>query len=126
RANSSSRRVANEEQVLEVLRPLGFEVTTLEGLSVAQQILLFHRAEAVVAPHGAALSNLVFCQPETRVLEFVAPGWIYPVYNFLGANGDLHFAILVGEGERPLPDNDSQYQDRDIIVNLPELKSMLK
>jgi hypothetical protein len=43
----------------------------LEGMSVADQILLFQRAEFVISPHGAALANLIFCEPGTKVIEFM-------------------------------------------------------
>jgi hypothetical protein len=41
----------------------------LEGASLLDQIELFGRADIVVAQHGAALANLVWCQPKTRVFE---------------------------------------------------------
>ena len=52
---------------------LGASVTTvrLEGLGLGEQIDLFAGARLVVAQHGAALANLVWCSPQTRVLEIV-------------------------------------------------------
>jgi hypothetical protein len=52
---------------------LGASVTTvrLEGLGLGEQIDLFAGARLVVAQHGAALANLVWCSPQTRVLEVV-------------------------------------------------------
>jgi len=41
----------------------------LEDASLLDQIELFGRADIVVAQHGAALANLVWCQPKTRVFE---------------------------------------------------------
>ncbi|MEO0543639.1 MAG: glycosyltransferase family 61 protein [Pseudomonadota bacterium] len=34
---------------------------------------LFKRAKIVMGPHGAGLANIVFCQPETHVVEFITP-----------------------------------------------------
>ena len=52
---------------------LGASVTTvrLEGLGLGEQIDLFAGARLVIAQHGAALANLVWCSPQTRVLEIV-------------------------------------------------------
>jgi hypothetical protein len=41
----------------------------LEEASLFDQIKLFGSADIVVAQHGAALANLVWCQPKTRVFE---------------------------------------------------------
>lgn len=62
RGKARRRRVRNEDAVIALLAPLGFEAFTLEDLSVAEQVRLFAGAEVVVAPHGSSLTNLVFGQ----------------------------------------------------------------
>lgn len=64
------RQVVNEHEVMGLLEPLGFRSVTLEELPFLDQVRLFQRAEAIIAPHGAALTNLVFAQPGTKVIEF--------------------------------------------------------
>ncbi|WP_235737208.1 glycosyltransferase family 61 protein [Nocardioides alcanivorans] len=59
----NSRRVANEAEVLSVLEPLGFEVFDPGAHPVQRQIDVFAGASVIVAPHGAALTNLNFCSP---------------------------------------------------------------
>jgi hypothetical protein len=44
---------------------------TLYGRSIADQAELFQNAKAVVALHGASLTNLIFCKPHTPVLEIL-------------------------------------------------------
>lgn len=75
RADANRRRITNESEIAAFLCDRGFEVITCSGLSVAQQARLFASAEAVVAPHGGALTNLVFCQPGTKVIELFGPGY---------------------------------------------------
>jgi capsular polysaccharide biosynthesis protein len=70
REDAQWRRVINELEVMQVLEPLGFRRITLGQATFPEQVRLFQDAEVVVAPHGAALSNLVFCQPGTKVIEF--------------------------------------------------------
>ncbi len=50
-------------------RNRGFIPVHLEDLDFLGQAELFHNAQAVIAPHGAALSNLVFGKPSLRILE---------------------------------------------------------
>lgn len=66
-----SRKVHNLEQVQDVLSRYDFETVYLEGMSTADQITLFQSAEFIIGPHGAGLSNLLFCEPGTKVIEFM-------------------------------------------------------
>jgi len=64
-----TRMIHNLAQVQARLSTFGFETVYLEGMSVRDQILLFQSADFVIGPHGAGLANLLFCQPETKVIE---------------------------------------------------------
>jgi capsular polysaccharide biosynthesis protein len=93
---SKRRRVANEADVLAVLKPLGFEVVRPEELSFAEQVRTFAGAEAVVAPHGAALTNLVFSQ-RARVLELFEETFVNPTYYCLASSAGHDYWYLIGE-----------------------------
>jgi capsular polysaccharide biosynthesis protein len=86
------RRILNEDDLFDALRPFGFERYILEDLPITEQIDLFHRAEAVVAPHGAGLSHLLF-SPHTAVLELFASPIVIPHYYLLSKSlgHDYHF-----------------------------------
>lgn len=68
-----NRIVLNEAALIELLKNYNFECIDTDALDFEQQVMTFARAEAVVAPHGAALSNLLFSPPGCRVLEFFPP-----------------------------------------------------
>ncbi|HJQ41648.1 MAG TPA: glycosyltransferase 61 family protein [Jatrophihabitantaceae bacterium] len=69
-ASANNRMVENEAQVLdEVLLPRGFRVLNPAGLSVADQIAEFAAATAIVTPHGAGMTNVLFASPGCRVVE---------------------------------------------------------
>lgn len=69
RQKAYQRKILNEDEVFALLEPLGFMRYHLEDLGVLEQVLLFHSAEVIIAPHGAGLANLVFAQPNTQVIE---------------------------------------------------------
>jgi len=46
---------------------------TLEEKSISYQIALFKHADIIIAQHGAALANLIWCRPNTTLIE------IYPL-----------------------------------------------
>lgn len=69
RSIARNRRVKNEEEIFRLLEAHGFEFVHAEKCTFAEQIAMFADAEAIIAPHGAGLSNLVFSAPGTRVIE---------------------------------------------------------
>jgi len=88
RSDSGWRKVINEDEVMEILKPAGFRKVVLSGLDILQQAELFNGASAIVSVHGAGLSNLAFCNPGTRLLEVFPPAWTPLCY--------FHIASLVG------------------------------
>lgn len=66
---NASRSLPNEAQLEDRLRAEGFHVIHPETVPWPEQVALFRSAAVVVAPHGAGLSNLVFSQPGTKVVE---------------------------------------------------------
>jgi hypothetical protein len=90
------RSIVNEREVLRALRPLGFERLRLEGMPLAKQIAVFSRAECVIGPHGAGLTNLLFCSSGTPVIEIGTPyrPWacFYEIAHHRGLDYHLHMA----------------------------------
>jgi hypothetical protein len=63
------RRVRNEDEVSELLQRRGIETLDFSKCSFEDQVRIMAGADIIVAPHGAALSNIVFARKGTRVLE---------------------------------------------------------
>ena len=73
----------------EVLASFKFEEILPEQLSVQEQAELFASASAVVGPHGAGLTNIVFCKPQTKVIELFAPSYRHSAYWMLANQSNL-------------------------------------
>jgi hypothetical protein len=69
RAFAPKRRIANEDEVMEVLRALKFRIIRTEDHSFAEQVRLAAGARYVVSNHGAGLTNMLFMSPGANVLE---------------------------------------------------------
>ena len=69
RNNAPYRKVANEEELLPVLEKEGFKSVKLESMSVGEKARVLSSVKVLVAPHGAALTNLFFCSPGAKVVE---------------------------------------------------------
>jgi hypothetical protein len=70
------RKIVNETEMQLILQEYGFQTYLLEEMSLEEQVNLFAKAKVVVASHGAGLTNLMFAQPGTRVLEIFEPSHI--------------------------------------------------
>ena len=100
RRDASKRRIINEEEILRILERYGFERVELGALPLLEQMALFRGAEAIVAPHGAGLSHIAFCDPKTVLLECFAPRLINQCYREVSKHLELHYTSLLGEREQ--------------------------
>ncbi len=120
RRKAKHRKVINDGDIEPYLQSLGFEPVLLESLTVAEQALAFQAAKIVVAPHGAGLTNLVFCRPDTVVIEIFSPSYINCCYwalsNWIGAR----YCFLLGSGEREREDLFALGEDIHVDTNALE------
>ena len=96
RDDAPARRLINAEQVFMALQ--GWETVTLTGMNIKQQIDLFSEASHVMSTHGAGLANLIWCQPDTKVIEIsqleLLDKKVYPV---LSHHLGLYHNLLLGK-----------------------------
>jgi hypothetical protein len=69
RQKAAFRRIVNEGEVTPLLDAHGFETVLCEDLSLAEQGGLFARTAAIIGGHGAGLTNLMYCKPNSFVGE---------------------------------------------------------
>lgn len=96
RAGAAIRRVTNELDIVAMLSRYGFESVEPGGIPFSSQAELFQSADIIVAPHGAALANLMFCRPGTRILEFFPADYINDCYLRISKAMDLDYHYLFG------------------------------
>ncbi len=88
------RTVVNAQQVETFLAKHDFTFHSLEDMPPAEQIALFQDAEYIVAPHGAGLANLMFCQAGTKVLEMSPDAEFRPFFWLLSNKLGLSHGVL--------------------------------
>lgn len=122
REDAKHRNVTNGDEVVRELAAYGFRIVKLEQHSVREQARLFSAAEAIVAPHGAGLANLIFCRPKTKVFELHSPNYVVTCYWVLSNHVGAEYSFLLGEGPRRYL---YRYND-NITVSIPALRRMLQ
>lgn len=129
RARASNRQLINESEVNELLTKEGFITVFLEEMSVLEQIALFMNASIIVAPHGSGLTNLVFCSPNTKVVELFSPNYLRTDYWMISQQLHLKHYYTVGKNFDCLSLRNLMYQNaltEDILVNIDALKLILR
>lgn len=118
RRKAARRRVLNEKHLRKALEAYGFREVMLEDCSIADQARLFASAETIVATHGAALTNLVFCHPGTSVVELFASTRTYNNYQVLSHLMDLPYHGLLTSPEGL---SRTSMRKQDLLVDVPAL-----
>lgn len=113
RAGARERRVHNDAAVLDALGDYGFEPYRLEELPVAEQVRLFAEAEAVVGPHGAGLSNLVYSE-DVAVVEL------------FGSNVKTNFARIAEAAGFEYHRLQGRQDGPDIEIDVSRLREVLE
>ena len=124
RQNASYRKIVNENELIALLNNLGFETFCLESMSFLEQVNLFSKAKVIISPHGAALTNLIFCNPGVKVIEIFSPTYYILCYKHICNYYNLKHYSFIAEGLEN-PDAKKDY-DKHINVNLNSLLDLMK
>jgi hypothetical protein len=125
RERARRRKVTNEPELWTELEKSGFVKVPLEELAWPEQINAFRHAKVVVAPHGAGLANLVFCQPGTRVVELFNRSYLHGCFWRLAALQGLDYRPVVPAGGESLGQSMSCNR-LDIVADLLQLRMALQ
>ena len=120
-----NRKVINEAELILMLKKYDFEIHYLSEQSVVDQAKLFNAAAVVVGAHGAGLSNLVYCEPGTKMLEIFPDQYVrhlfYDICNKRGVKYD--YLLCSSQGTAT---NASEGQRISLIANVDMIEEKLK
>jgi capsular polysaccharide biosynthesis protein len=72
RKMAHSRKILNEDSVIELLTEFKFQVIHFENLKFYDQVKLMMESDFLISSHGAGLTNLMFMKTNSMVLELKA------------------------------------------------------
>jgi capsular polysaccharide biosynthesis protein len=96
RRDVTVRRIVNESDLVEKLLPLGFEIVNCGALSFSEQVKLFSEAAIIVGAHGGGLTNMVFAQPGSSIIEVFPPKYINGCFWALANACGHSYAYTIG------------------------------
>lgn len=128
RKKAKYRKVANEQDVIQLVNKYGFAVIDFDDMTFWEQVAQMQSAKCIIAIHGAGMANIVFANPKTKILELLHeykspsayrfPYWI--ASSLTGKEYRCTFNKLVGNKD------DSIIISNDLFVDLFVLENHIK
>ena len=121
RAKAPRRRLVNEGDIWPLLERAGFERVIMEDLPFEAQLELMAETAILFAPHGAGLTNMMFCAPGTHVVEIADLTFPNPNFYAVASAMGHHYWLLSGT-----PIGNQHPLERDMAADPQEVKQLLK
>lgn len=96
RRGARLRALTSEDDLISELEKRGFASFTPRADNHADQVQNFGSARLVVAVHGAALTNLLFCPPGATIVELFARDHIKSPYLWIASRLGLRYVPVFG------------------------------
>ena len=98
---------------------LGFEIVKPSKLSFTKQIYTFWNAKVIIGAHGAAFTNILFCKPKTKIIEFRPYGHPGKNYQRIARVNRLQYKYIESEKKY------LNHKGGDIFEDIKKLKKIL-
>jgi hypothetical protein len=119
RDKANYRKVLNEKEILPILEKFNFERVFLEDYSLADQISICSNAEVIIGIHGAGLTNLLFLNNHTKLID-IRPKKVYNMYNIFFTlsyhSTCSYYFVLCEYAPTPL-ETDKRIDDHSVVID---------
>lgn len=127
RKDADNRNIKNQDELVMALK--GWETITLEDLSIKDQVKTFAEATHIVSPHGAGLTNLLWCREKTKVYELTHEAFAYKkVYPSLSNHLNLQHQVIICDTEKLSSKKPKNKKIKDMVnlrIDIPRLIKIL-
>jgi capsular polysaccharide biosynthesis protein len=115
---AANRRVLNEDSLLPLFNNFKVEIFYSEKHSFEEQVKKFHDSRCIIGPHGAGLTNAMFCKSGSLVVELATENMgIHYMTSSLGMGMDYQKVLCL-----PVVGHDF---NSDIYVNPVDVEKCL-
>lgn len=126
RAKNLNRTIANSDEIESYLKSHGFHTLDAGDHSVAEQATFFRQAKFIIGIHGAALANLMFCRPGTKILELLSPIGGSPSFGRISAMLQLDYQLLIGTTKVESGSLSTVNNQQNFSINLSDLQKAVE
>ncbi len=119
RRGKKTRALVNEAAIEEMLIDQGFETVAIDDLSFWVQVKLFAASDIIVMPTGAAVTNVIWCMPGTRVLILTSdhPAMQHNIWQLLSEVSEAEVTFMRGPRANKVVGLYGVHDDFEIDVN---------
>ncbi len=124
RENAKSRKLINSIEIEKILKFYNFEIINLENIPVLEQYRIFFDAKITMGVHGAGLTNALFMDRGSRLLEILPPLCATNAYWKMAHALNFKYDAFIAEDpdySRPnyqnWEHNPRLYNRRDIVID---------
>ena len=114
-------KIINSDQVWEFLKKKGFTKIKLTEINFRNQIGLFNSANMIIGAHGAGLSNMIFSNPNTNVIEFQPKNYPNEFFPRVSEINSLNYNKIISKDLKFNTDK----RPGDILVDLKDIERLL-
>ena len=114
-------KIINSDEVWEVLKKNGFTKVKLTEMNFRNQIGLFNSANIIVSAHGAGLTNIIFSNPNTKIIELAPENYPNKFFQRVSKINNLSYKKIFSKN---LKSNEDKRQG-DILVDVKDIERLL-
>lgn len=118
----NARALRNECALLKSLFLGGFEIIRLSDYCFLEQVGMFENAEMIVAPHGAGLAHLAFCDSRAHVVELLSDVHCPQMYASIAHKLGLRYSSLIGSSAG----FDGSPHERDFTISIQQIDFVIR
>ncbi|GAB3947425.1 hypothetical protein GCM10028805_19660 [Spirosoma harenae] len=121
-SRSGRRCLANEQELRSLLDKYHFVYIEDRPRSIAEQVDIYKNASFIIGPHGASFTNIIWCEPDTQLLELFSPNYVSVHFRYLAAIMQMRYAAYYQGNPK---ENQFAALEENIYVSVPELEKYL-
>lgn len=95
--NGNKLRSYNDIQIKTMTESIGFKTIFPERYTIEEQVLTFNNANYIIAASGAALTNIIFCRPNTTVIVLSNQKIDISIFSSIAEYLDLRMIYIVAD-----------------------------
>ena len=93
-SNFNHNKLVNNLEIIDHLKNKDFLIVKLSELSFNEQIKLFNGAKIIIGSHGAGLTNIIFSEPSTKIIEIRNPNFDCYVFKNISNIQKLDYSFI--------------------------------
>jgi hypothetical protein len=125
RKDSKYRTVLNEDEMVKLIEPYGFETVVLSKLSLIEKVNLFANADVILGASGAGLTNIFFSKKGSKLIELFSKGFILTDYIDIAYLAEMEHYYVISDALTEVR-NKKQGQRDHMVIDLKKLKKVLE